>query len=222
MSECNTEKKISEKDETVPVEENFRNLLEVLCPEAKDELMQHGIIDLVSVTVKAVPDPARPDDRLAMKITAEVLDNFRTRIPAIDRYLDRADAICSTSEDDLTLSLRDELLVTLDTRRKELAELRVGMIDGKPVAYLSDPAVAALIKPSLDNPVIEDHIWSVGWCVTKEDDGRLLVYCDIPFFSEYVVEDSWVRIQDRMRRVNYVIGGMMAGLLGEETFRKSR
>lgn len=215
MSECNTENEISKKDETVPEKESFRNLLEVLCPEAKDELMQYGITDLVSVTVKAVPDPARPDDRLAMKITAEVLDNFCTGIPAIDRPLDRADVICSTSEDDLTLSLRDELLVTLDTRRCEFAELREGTIDGKPVAYLSDPAVAELLRPSLENPGIEENIWSVGWSVTKEEDGTLLVYCDIPYFSEYVDEDSWVRIQDRMRRVNYVIGGMMAGLLGE-------
>ncbi|HII99382.1 MAG TPA: hypothetical protein HA272_09080 [Methanoregula sp.] len=203
------------------VNENFRNLLEVLCPEAKDDLMRYGIIDLVSVTVNAVPDPARPDDRLAMKISAEVLDNFRTGIPAIDRYLDMADAICSTSEDDLTLSLRDELLVTLDTQRKELAGLREGMMNGKPVAALSDPEVAALIRPSLENPVIEDHIWSIGWSVTKEEDGRLLAYCDIPFFAEYVDEDSWVRIQDRMRRVNYVIGGMVGELMGEETIRES-
>ena len=30
--------------------------------------------------------------------------------------------------------------------------------------------------------------------------------------SEFVDEDSWVRIRDRMRRANFVIGGLMAGL----------
>ena len=191
------------------------NLHEALCPEAQEELAQYGIIKLVSVSVKAVPDPERPEDRLAMKITAEVCDNFRAGIPAIDRDLDHVDAICSSAGDDLSLSMRDELLVTLDTRRREFAGLREGTMNGQPVAYLSDPAVAALIGPSLENPVIDDHVWSLGWSMTKEIDGELLVYCDNPLFSEYVDEDSWVRIQDRMRRANYLIGGIVAGLLEE-------
>jgi hypothetical protein len=55
----------------------------------------------------------------------------------------------------------------------------------------------------------------VGWSVTKEEDGSLLVYCDTPLISESVDEDSWVRIQDRMRRMNYIPGGMAGRLLGE-------
>jgi hypothetical protein len=192
------------------------NLYEALCPDAQKDLEDDGIVDLVSVSVKAVPDPDRPEDRLAMKITAEVDDNFRAGISAVDRDLDRVDAICSSAGDDLTLSLRDELLVTLETRCREFADLKNGMVDGKPAAYLSDPAVAALIRPSLENPDIYDTVWSLGWSATREDDGSLLVYCDAPQFSDYVDEDSWVRIQDRIRRVNYLIGGLMAGLLGEE------
>lgn len=191
------------------------NLVEALCPEAQEDLARHGIVELVSVSVMAVPDPARPEDRLALKITAEVNDNFQKGIPAVDRDLDTADEICTSAEDDLSLSLQDELLVTLDTRRREIAGLREGKVNGQPVAYLSDPAIASLIRPTLENPVIDALVWSVGWCATKEEDGKILVYCDNPLMSEDVDEDSWVRIQDRMRRVNYVIGGLMAGLLGE-------
>ena len=43
-----------------------------------------------------------------MKIVAEVNDNFQPGIPAIDRELDKADGILTSSEDDLSLSLRDE------------------------------------------------------------------------------------------------------------------
>ncbi len=191
------------------------NLVEALCPEAQEDLARHGIVELVSVSVMAVPDPSRPEDRLALKITAEVNDNFQNGIPAVERDLETADKICTSAEDDLSLSLRDELLVTLDTRRREIAGLREGKINGQPVAYLSDPAIASLIRPTLENPVIDAHVWSVGWCATKEDDGKILVYCDDPLMSEDVDEDSWVRIQDRIRRVNFVIGGLMAGLLGE-------
>ncbi|MDP2797890.1 MAG: hypothetical protein Q8N94_10330 [Methanoregula sp.] len=191
------------------------NLVEALCPEAQEDLARHGIVELVSISVKAVPDPERPDDRLALKITAEVNDNFQNGIPAVDRDLDTADEICTSAVDDLSLSLQDELLVTLDTRRREITGLREEKVNGQPVAYLSDPEIASLIRPTLENPVIDALVWSVGWCATKEDDGKILVYCDNPLMSEDVDEDSWVRIQDRMRRVNYVIGGLMAGLLGE-------
>jgi hypothetical protein len=191
------------------------NLVEALCPEAQDELTRHGIVELVSISVMAVPDPARPEDRLALKITAEVNDNFRNGIPVVDRDLDTADKICTSAEDDLSLSLHDELLVTLDTRRREIIGLREGKVNDQPAAYLSDPAIASLIRPTLENPVIDALVWSIGWCATKEDDGKILVYCENPLMSEDVDEDSWVRIQDRMRRVNYVIGGLMAGLLGE-------
>jgi hypothetical protein len=216
MRECDTERKNSGDDEIVPGGRMPMNLHEVLCPEAQEELARDGITELVSVSVRAVPDPERIDDRLAMKVTAEVCDNFRAGIPAIDRDLDRVDAISSSSGDDLSLSVRNELLVALDTRRREFAGLREGKMNGQPVAYLSDPAVAALIGPSLENPVINDLVWSLGWCATREENGKLLAYCEAPLFSEYADDDSWVRIQDRIRRVNYLIGGIVAGLLEEQ------
>ena len=191
------------------------NFFESLAPEAQEDLLRHGIIELVSVSARAVPDPERPEDRLSMKIVGEVNDIFLQNIPAIDRYLDRVDEICSASNDDLSLSLRDELLVTIEKQRDDFAELKNGMMNGKPAPHVSDPVVAELLRPCLEHPVIDALVWCIGWCAIREDDGRLFVYCDNPLISEYADDDSWARIQDRMRRVNYVIGGMMAELLGE-------
>lgn len=191
------------------------NFFESLAPEAQEDLLRHGIIELVSVSAMAVPDPERPEDRLSMKIVGEVNDIFLQNIPAIDRYLDRVDEICSASNDDLSLSLRDELLVTIEKQRDDFAELKNGMMNGKPAPHVSDPVVAELLRPCLEHPVIDALVWCIGWCAIREDDGRLFVYCDNPLISEYADDDSWARIQDRMRRVNYVIGGMMAELLGE-------
>ena len=190
-------------------------ILELLAPEAREDLLRHGIVELVSVSVDAVPDPDRPDDRRCMKIVAEVNDNFLADIPVIDRALDRVDEICLSSGDDLSLSLKDELLVTLEKRCNDFAELKQGTINGKPAPHLSDPVIAELLKPCIEHPVIDALVWCIGWCVIREDDGRLLVYTDEPLLSEHVDDDSWAWIQDRMRRVNYVIGGMMAELLGE-------
>jgi hypothetical protein len=46
-----------------------------------------------SVRAAAVPDPERPEDRLAMSIAAEIGHNFREGIPWIDYELDRIVAI---------------------------------------------------------------------------------------------------------------------------------
>lgn len=194
---------------------NASKLIDVLRPDARDDLMRYGIVELVSVSVNAVPDPDRPDDHFAMKISAYVGDNFREGIIDIDRDLDRVDAIASSAEDDLTLVLRDELLITIAQRRTEVAEVRENLLGNNPPEYMNDPTAAGMIRPSLENPLIDAHVWTVGWSVTKEEDGTLLVYCDTPLISESVDEDSWARIQDRMRRVNYLIGGIVNRLLGE-------
>jgi len=187
----------------------------MLCPEAKEELNTIGIIELVSVTVTAVPDPERPEDRYAMKILAEVCDNFKQGIPEIDRDLDAVDQMCSTSENDLMPTTRDELLVLIGQRVHDIAELQEGRVGGQPVPYLSNPAIAELIKHDLENPDQHILVWCVGWSATKEDDGTILVYEDDPMIPEFVDEYSWSRIRDRMRRANFVIGGLMAGLLEE-------
>jgi len=215
MSEEDTFTGNNETNRGVTGNGNAPELIDALRPDARDDLMRHGIAELVSVSVNAVPDPDRPKDHLAMKISAYVGDNFRDGIPDMDRDLDRVDALASSSEDDLTLVLRDELLVTLGQRRTELAGLREECLGTKPPSYMSDTKIAGMIRPSLENPIIDAHVWTVGWSVTKEDDGTLLVYCEAPTISESVDEDSWVRIQDRIRRVNYIIGGMVGRLLGE-------
>jgi hypothetical protein len=69
MREWDAESKISKDDEIVPSRGMPMNLHEALCPEAREGLARYGIIELVSVSVKAVPDPELPDDRLAMKET---------------------------------------------------------------------------------------------------------------------------------------------------------
>jgi hypothetical protein len=207
MNETNTGKHQFGTGRTIPGREDFPRLIDALGDWARGDLARDGIVELVSVSVNAVPDPERPDDHLSMKIVAEVCDNFRAGIAGIDRDLDQVDAICSSSEPDFTLVLRDELLVSLDQRRTNLAELRAGQIGGKPVAYLADPVVAGLIRPLLEHPVIEENVWCVGWSAVQEDDGTFFVYCDNPLFSESVDEESWIRIQDRIRQVNYIIGG---------------
>jgi hypothetical protein len=215
MSEEDTFSGKDEKNSGVAGNGNAPVLVDALCPEARDDLMRYGIVELVSVSVEAVPDPERPEDHLAMKISAYVGDNFRGGIRDIDRDLDRVDAISSSSEDDLTLVLRDELLVTLDQRRMELAGLREDCLGNSPPPYMSNPEFARMIRGSLENPAIDAHVWTVGWCIAEEDDGTLLVYCDAPMIAESVDEDSWVRIQDRIRRVNHIIGGIVSRLLGE-------
>lgn len=202
-------------------------LIDALRPEVRQELAQCGIIELVSVSFSAIPDPMKPDKMGAMKFDAYVGDNFQLGIPAIDRALEAVDALASSGEDDLAPSLRDELLVTLDVRRKELAELKEGKINGEPAAYLSDPAIAKLIRPCLEHPRIDALVWCTGWCVaTDEMDsdttgphrhnvGKLLVYTNEPLLAEGVDEESWLRIRDRIRRVDLIIGGMVGEMMGE-------
>ena len=58
---------------------------ESLHPEAQEELIRNGVIELVTAWVDAVPDPDRPDDRLVLSFSAEVTDDFRPGIPWIRR-----------------------------------------------------------------------------------------------------------------------------------------
>jgi hypothetical protein len=76
---------------------------EVLSPEAQNDLIRDSVIKLVTVCVAAVPDPERPDGRLAMKISAEVDDDFRPGIPWIDEELDRIRALLRPGRDESQL-----------------------------------------------------------------------------------------------------------------------
>ena len=62
-------------------------LFEALTPKAQNELVRDHVIDLVTVVVRAVPDPDRPDDRLAMTIAMEMKDEFASGHPRIDAEL---------------------------------------------------------------------------------------------------------------------------------------
>ena len=95
-------------------------LFEVLTPEAQNELVRDHVIELVTVVVRAVPDPDRPDDRLAMTITADMKDAFAPGQPWIDAELARIREICGAAGDDFSVSMHDALLVALNRRRKDL------------------------------------------------------------------------------------------------------
>jgi hypothetical protein len=56
------------------------------------------VIELVTVVVRAVPDPDRPDDRLAMTIAMEVKDGFAPGQPWIAAELARVREICTSPE----------------------------------------------------------------------------------------------------------------------------
>ena len=150
-------------------------LFDLLKPEARDDLIRDQVIELVTVIVRAVPDPDRPDDRFAMAVTADVYDEFATGIPAIDTAMAQAREICATAGRDISESFRDALLVALNRRRRELDGLREGKIGGQPVAYLSDPAIAELLGPMIRDAAVEVPVWSLAWTVAMEDDGKLLV-----------------------------------------------
>jgi hypothetical protein len=62
-------------------------LFEALSPEAQQDLLKDNEIELVTVIVRAVPDPEKPDDTGAMKITAEITDDFSPGTPWINDEL---------------------------------------------------------------------------------------------------------------------------------------
>ena len=173
-------------------------LFEALTPKAQNELVRDHVIELVTVVVRAVPDPDRPDDRLAMTIATEVKDTFAPGQPWIAAELARIREICGTAGDDFSVSMQDALLVALNRRRKDLDGLREGKIGGHPVAYLSDPQVMEFLGPILKAVKAEVSLWCLAWTVAMEredlpafsclgsedpqhDDGKLLVDCEDSF-----------------------------------------
>lgn len=192
------------------------NLFDALSREAQEDLVRDIWIALVYAVVEVVPDPDRPDDRSAMKISAEVYDDFLQGIPEIDAEMNRLEEICSGAVDDLGAPLRNDLLAALNMQRDQSARFRRKMLDRNSEAYLADPVVAEFIRPALENPVIPVPVWSLAWTVVMEDDGKLLVDNEEHVYAEGVDATTRSKIQDRMRRMNAVIGkivrkGMEAG-----------
>jgi len=85
-------------------------LFEALTPKAQNALVRDHVIDLVTVVVRAVPDPDRPDDRLAMTIAMELKDEFAPGQPQIDAELARVREICGAAGEDLSVNMQDALL----------------------------------------------------------------------------------------------------------------
>ena len=199
------------------------NLFAALTPEAQEELVRDYVIELITVIVRAVPDPDRPDDRLTMKIAAEIYDEFAPGKPGIDLAMADVRKICEAACDDVSIQMQDTLLVVLNRRRKDLDGLRQGKIGGYPVAYLADPQIAEFLGTAIKAASPEVTVWSLAWTVAMDDDGKLVVDCEDPFsdqrsviavrnvYDDSVFAEDWdhetrEKIRQRIRKVNEVAG----------------
>jgi len=208
-------------------------LYQALTREAQDELVRDLIVELVTVAVRAVPDPDQPDDRLTMTIVAEVKNGFASGQPSIDAGLASIRECCDAAGDDLSVKMEDALLVALNRRRKEIAELRAGKIGGHPVAYLSDPEYKKFMDPILASVKPEVTLWCAAWTAGMDDDGKMVFDCEDNFsesdsmigvlniYDESIYaedRDGAVRkrIAARMRKVNDVVGEIVRRLMGGE------
>ncbi|MDD4137072.1 MAG: hypothetical protein PHT99_04145 [Methanoregula sp.] len=189
-------------------------LFDVLLPEAQEDLLRNGVIELVTVAADAVPDPDRPGDRLAMQVSAELNHDFREGIPWIETELSRIPAICSTAGDDLSAATRQGLAGALDQRCREMDEWREGKAGGKPVAYRSEPWMTEILTPEFFRLNKMVTVWCHAWTVEMEDDGRMVVDTDLPFFFEGTDGSSRGRINERLQKVNAVIGNVVGRLVG--------
>jgi len=198
-------------------------LFDALTPEAQEELVRDQVIEFLTVIVRAIPDPDRPDDRLTMKIAAEVFDEFAPGKPGIDTAMAQIRKICEPADDDLSINMQDALLVALNRRRKDLDGLRQGKIGGYPMAYLADPQIAEFLGTSFKAASPEVTVWSLAWTVAMDDEGKLVVDCEDSFsdpdsvvavrnvFDDSVYAEDWdyetrEKIRQRIRKVNEVAG----------------
>lgn len=184
-------------------------LYDFLTLAAQQELLHDGMIEIVTVCVTAVPDPERPEDRLALKIVAEAGHDFREGIPWIDEDLDRIRKIARPAGEDLSIAARDCLLVELNGNRTMFDGLKEGKIGGHPAPYLSDPVFAELLRPMLENPTIEVMVWCYCWTLAMEDNGKLIVDAEPPRYGKGLDDESRARVNERIRQVDRVIGGMV-------------
>jgi hypothetical protein len=197
-------------------EPGMKEFFASLHPEAQEELIRDGVIELVTAWAGAVPDPDRPYDRLALTISAEIADDFRPGIPWINAELDRLRAICGTAGEDISIAVQDALLVSLNTQRKEQDELRAGWIGGQSVAYLSNPQLMEIIGPAIRNATPDVMVWCHCWTVAMDDDGKMIVDCEPPLYYEGLDDESRTRIDERLRKVNAVIGRIVERLMAGE------
>ena len=206
-------------------------LFETLTPEAQEELVRDHVIELVTVVVRAVPDPDQPDDRLAMTIAMVMKDEFAPGQPRIDAELARVREICGAACEDLSVNMQDALLVALNRRRKSLDGLREGKIGGHPISYLKDPQVAEFLGPILKAAKPKVTVWCLTWTIAMDDDGKLLADCEDSFstpdsvtavvnlYNGSIFTEDWdhetrEKVKQRMLKVNDVVGKIVRVLMG--------
>ena len=167
----------------------------------------------MTVWAAAVPDPGRPEDRLVFTIAGEVSDDFRSGIPWIEAELDQIREICKPARDDLSVAVQDALLADITGWWKKQDELMEGRINGQPVEWFSNPEVMKLVWPSIRDATPEVTVWCHCWTLAMEDDGKMIVDCDAPLYYERLDDESRGRINERLRKVNAVIGGIVERLM---------
>ncbi len=203
-------------------------LIEALRPDIRKDLERSGVAELVSVSVSAVADPDMEEGQFALKIDAYVGDNFKAGIPAIDQALDAVDVLATAGDEDFGPSLRDSLRVMFGGGQPGPLGRHEGEVNDRPAGDPPYPETPKIVRLS-GRPDSCPRVWIMGWSVaTAEPEDaaadprrhrynteKLLVYSDDADISEFVDEDSWTRIKDRMRRIDLIIGGMVAGMMGE-------
>lgn len=138
-------------------------LFDVLYPEVQEDLIRDHVIERVTVLVAAVPDPERPDDRLAMKIFRGSWRRLMAR-SWIDDELDHVRALCDPASEDLSIAVRDDLHVALNRRRKELDGIKEEIPGANSSLYISSPRIVELLRQSLENPIIDVLVGAIaGW-----------------------------------------------------------
>ena len=190
-------------------------LFEAMIPEAQEELIRDGIIELVTVLVEAVPHPDRPDDPSAMRIAAEVYHGFRDGIPAIETGLAALRGTCSIAAEDITPAVQDRLLADLARDRRQKDEWRKGKVNGEPIALHLSPEVADLLRPELFDLDPKVTVWCHAWTAAMADNGLMCIDRDEPFIAEGVDDESLDRILERVYAVDAGISALVRPLMRE-------
>lgn len=190
-------------------------LFETMIPEAQDELIRDGMIEIVCVLVEAVPDPGRPGDVSAMTFSAEVYHDFRDGVPAVDAGIARIRKICSGAAEDLSPAVRDRLLAALADDRQQKDEFRQGLIDGEPFETRFGPEVAKLLRPeNFDlNPKVT--VWCHAWSAGMEDGGLICIDRDEPVIFTGTDNETEVRILERITALDERIAAIIRPLMQE-------
>jgi hypothetical protein len=193
-------------------ENTMTKFFDLLVPEAQENLLRSNILDLITVIAEAIPDPDRPDDGLAMKISAGIGHDFCDGIPWIENEIDRLYEICDGADEDLSVAVLDNLLVDLNRNRKSLARIHQEITSAPPDQYRVNPVAMEIIRKSFEENNIQVLVWCHSWMVEMDDDGKIIIDVDEPLYYENLDEESRVRIQERIRKINSVIGKLV-GLL---------